>query len=148
MTALGIHMVDALTHLFGPVGRVLALSRRRAVTVDIDDTTSALFEFQSGPTGYLGTMAACPNTNSLNVYGTDANAFCLVDADQMSVQKPGGRPEPRALAPVDTLKAELEEFADAANGIATFRVRPDEAIHTVAVMRAMVESAATGGAPV
>lgn len=148
IAGMGVHLIDLLCALFGPVAKVNAQAKRRAAAVDIDDTTTALFEFQSGPTGYLGTMAACPNTNSLNVYGTDANAFCLVDADQMSVQKPGGRPEPRPLAPVDTLKAELEEFADAAAGNITYRVRPDEAIHTVAVMQAMVKSAATGGAPV
>ncbi len=148
IAGMGVHLIDLMCALFGPVAKVNAQAKRRAAQVDIDDTTSALFDFASGPTGYLGTMAACPNTNSLNVYGTDANAFCLVDADQMSVQAPGERPEPRVLQPVDTLKAELEEFADAVDGSVTFRVRPDEAIHTVAVMQAMVASAAAGGAPI
>ena len=49
-----------------------------------------------------------------------------------------------ALTPVNTLMAELEEIADACAGGPAFRVRPQEAIHTVAVMQAMVASAERG----
>ena len=41
------------------------------------------------------------------------------------------------LEPVDTLAAELEEFADACAGMVDYRVTPDEAVHTVAVMEAI-----------
>mgnify|MGYP002029379522 CR=1 FL=1 len=45
-----------------------------------------------------------------------------------------------------THEQQLEEFADACAGGAAFRVRPEEAIHTVAVMQAMVASAKRGEA--
>ena len=64
------------------------------------------------------------------------------------MQPAGGEPRHEALAKVDTLKAELEEFAAACAGRATFGVRPDEAIHGVAVLEAMVASAGAGGAPI
>jgi predicted dehydrogenase len=41
--------------------------------------------------------------------------------------------------------AELEEFADACAGRAAYRVKPEEAIHTVAVMEAITASAVAGG---
>ena len=118
------------------------------MAVDIDDTTSALFEFESGATGYLGSMFACPYTSFLNLYGTGANAFARVDGNHLEVQLPGQAPVPRQLEPVDTLKAELEGFARACRGGPAFRVDPAEAIHNVAVMEAIVASAAQGSAPV
>jgi len=137
-----------VTWLGGPVERLMAISKRRAVSVDIDDTTSALMSFSSGATGYLGSNFACPYTSFLNLYGTKVNAFAGVDANTLSVQRPEGSAQAVELVPVDTLRAELEEFAAACRGMATFRVLPEEAIHNVAVMEAIVRSAAEGSAPV
>ncbi len=83
-----------------------------------------------------------------NIYGTQANAFAAIDADELFVQGVGQAREPVELEPVDTLKAELEEFADACAGTRSFRVDPEEAVHTVAVMQAIATSAAKGGDPV
>src|SRR5207245_6563019 len=56
MTNLGIHHVDTFQSLLGPIARVMAFSRRVALTdVQIDDAPSILFEFASGGLGYLGT---------------------------------------------------------------------------------------------
>ncbi len=60
----------------------------------------------------------------------------------------GGERAPRPLAPVETLRLELDEFAAACAGGPPYRVRPEEAIHNVAVMEAIVASAARDGAPV
>jgi predicted dehydrogenase len=141
-------MIDLLCWLAGPVRSLTAQAKRRAVSVDIDDTTSALLNFTSGPTGYLGSVCACPNTSFLNVYGTKANAFASVDANELKIQLPGGQAEPKKITPVDTLKTELEEFAVACAGGPAFRVRPAEAIHNVAVMEAIAASAAQESTPV
>ena len=144
IAGMGVHMIDAMTYLLGPIIRVQAQCKRLAVSVDIDDTTSALFEFDSGATGYLGTFSACPQTVFFNLYGTGANAFAAPEADRLTLHRSGKEPTEISLTPIDTLKAELEEFADACAGSVTFRVRPAEAIHTVAVMQAMVASAEHG----
>lgn len=148
VAGLGVHMLDLMCWLAGPATRVVAQAKHIVAPVDIDDTSSAIFEFASGPTGYLGGSYVSPYTSFLNVYGTKANAFAAVDADQMTVQAPGKQPEPRQLEPVDTLKAELEEFAGACSGGAPYRVRPEEAVHNVAVMEAMMISAARNSAPI
>ena len=64
----------------------------------------------------------------------------------MTVHRTDEHPAEITLSPVDTLLAELEEFADACAGGAAFRVHPEEAIHTVAVMQAMAASAERGEA--
>ena len=145
LAGLGIHMIDLLCWLAGPVEQLTARSIRRAAPVDIDDTTSALLDFASGPTGYLGSLGACPYTSFLNVYGTQGNAFAAIDGNALKIQLPGGTPESREIIPVDTLAAELEEFAAHCAGEGIYRVRPEEAIHNVAVMEA-IDASATGGA--
>ncbi len=146
IAGMGVHMIDAMTYFLGPVTRVTAQAKRLAVPVDLDDTTSALFEFQSGATGYLGILTACPLTVFYNLYGTGANDFAAPDANRLKLHRAGEEPAEVALTPIDTLLAELNEFADACAGGSAFRVSPEEAIHTVAVMQAMVASAESGAA--
>ncbi len=148
IAGLGVHMIDTMCWVLGRVVRVVAQAKRRAVPVDIDDTTSALFAFESGATGYLGTLLACPYTSSVNLYGTKANAFAKIDGDELVIQRAGGSPQPAAIEPVDTLAAELDAFAAACAGRAPFPVAPAEAIHNVEVMHAKVASAAAAGRPV
>ena len=144
VTALGIHMIDALIHLLGPVTRVAAQACRRAVPVDIDDTTSALFAFDSGATAYLGTLFACPHTSFVNVYGTGGNALAQIDASRLTVQPAEGPAREEPIEPQDTLRLELDEFAAACAGTARFTVTPAEAVHGIAVMEALVEAASSG----
>jgi predicted dehydrogenase len=149
IAGMGVHMIDLLQWLLGPIARVRSLAKRQALKVDIDDTTSALFEFASGQTAYLGTLTASPRQNYFYLYGTAANAYARVDDNELTLQRAGAvKPEPVALTPVDTLHAELEAFARAVAGGPAFPVPPEDAIHTVAVMEAMVASAAADGAPV
>lgn len=149
IAGMGVHMIDLLQWMLGPIARVRSLAKRQALKVDIDDTTSALFEFVSGQTAYLGTLTACPRQGYFYLYGTAANAYARVDDHELALQRAGApKPEPVAIAPVDTLHAELEAFARACAGGPAFPVPPRDAIHTVAVMEAMVASAAQDGAPV
>lgn len=145
LAGLGIHMIDALIWLLGPMVRVLCQAKRRAVKVDIDDTTSALIQFESGSTGYLGTQCAAPLTATLRVLGTGANAEARGDFTQLELQRAGGSAEKVSLPTIDTLRAELEAFADACAGGPRYPVRIEDAIHGVTVMEAMGRSATRGG---
>ena len=144
VTGLGIHMIDALVYLLGPIARVGAQAYRRAVPVDIDDTTSVLFAFKSGVTAYLGTLFACPHTSYINIYGTGGNAFAQIDNSQLTLQAADGTQREEAIEPNDTLRLELDEFAAACAGETRFTVTTDEAVHCIAVMEALVEAADTG----
>lgn len=148
IAGLGIHLIDLMCWLAGPVRKVNARAVRRAVSVDMDDTTVVSLAFDSGALGTLGSHFACPYRCSLSLYGTRANAFADIDGNSLLVQTPGNAPESRTIEPVDTLRAELDEFASACAGEGAFRVRPPEAIHNVAVMEAIATSASHDGAPV
>ena len=141
ISALGIHLIDLLCYFGGQIVHVYAQTKRRAVSVDLDDTTSVLFEFSSGATGYLGCMFACPYTSFLNIYGTNANVFTEIDADNLRIQHISKPSKPIKLEPANTLKEELEEFATACAGGKPFRVTPKQATSNVAIMEAIARSA-------
>jgi predicted dehydrogenase len=146
LASIGLHLIDVMAWLFGPIDRVACQARRRAVAVDIDDTTSALLQFQSGVTGYLGTHFACPLAFHFHIAATEANAEASADFTELALRRAPDRSERVPLAPVDTLTAELAAFARACEGRAAFPVTPAEAIRNIAVLEALARSAAQDAA--
>ena len=73
IAGLGIHMIDLMCFFGGQVKSVQSLVKKYAVKVNIDDTTSALFELNKNCTGNLTTIFACPYTTTFNVFGTNMN---------------------------------------------------------------------------
>jgi predicted dehydrogenase len=140
MGAMGIHMVDAVIGLFGRIAEVRTISLRRAVTVDVDDTTSMLFRFENGMTGYLGTLAATVPTQRIEVFGSKGSIE-IRDERGFTYRPIGGKPEHTDYPKFDKEKAELEAFAAAVAGEAEYPLPLDEAIHGIAVFDAIVESA-------
>jgi predicted dehydrogenase len=149
MTNLGIHHVDTFQYLLGPIARVMAFSRRVALTgVEIDDTTSIIFEFASGSLGYLGTSWVHANrTQVITLHGTEAQAWSEADGSRLLVARRGeAAPTAMALTPVDPLVEELAEFARCVRDGAKPEVGGEEATAAIAVLEAIVGSAETGRA--
>jgi len=149
MTNLGIHHVDTFQYFLGPIIRVMAFSRRVALTgVDIDDATSILFEFASGSLGYLGTSWVHANrTAVITLHGTEAQAWSEADGTRLFVAR-RGQPERTAvsLTQVDAVVEELAEFVRSVREGARPEVGGLEGTANVAVLEAIVESAETGRA--
>lgn len=148
MTSLGIHALDTLINLCGPITEVDARSQRRAIEIDIDDTTVMLFSFANGMTGYLGCMAATAWIWSLRVIGSKGWAeipdnetlrICPLDGSVRDVPL-DIKGDPGTLS----LTAELEAFAAAATGGPPFPITPAEMINISAALAAISESAASG----
>src|ERR1044071_9588909 len=53
MTAMGVHNLDAMIGLFGEIDEVYAMSRRRAIRYDAEDTTSVMLGLANGMSGSL-----------------------------------------------------------------------------------------------
>src|SRR5439155_3222337 len=70
MTGRGVHLVDAMLYLAGKIDTVSAQSCRLAQDFGVDDTTSMLFRFKGGATGYLGTVIATAETWRMQVFGS------------------------------------------------------------------------------
>jgi predicted dehydrogenase len=144
MTAMGIHIIDAFIHLVGRVSSVRCESHRKVLSVDLDDTTSALVRFESGATGYLSTLTATGRIVRVQVFGT-RGWLHLLDHHILERCDIDGRVTRTEFAPVDIERLELEAFAEAVAGKTSYPVTPDQAVHGIAVMQAAIHSAARDG---
>jgi predicted dehydrogenase len=145
MTGMGIHVLDCFSHLVGPMRRVAALSRRRALDLPTGDTTAALVEFADGATGTLATTLKTPFIWRIAIFGSDAWAESTGD-ETLVLHRPKGEPERRELPPVNHQRANLESFAAAALGRAPFHIDADGILHTVAALDAVFRSVDADGA--
>jgi predicted dehydrogenase len=142
MGAMGIHMVDMMINLMGPMTEVRTISLRRAIPHDIDDTTSMLFRFRDGMTGYLATLAATTPTQRIEVFGTKG-ALEIRQELNFTFRPIDGEPEVKTYPRFDKEKAELEAFADAIAGVAPYPLPTSDAIHGAAAFEAIARSAET-----
>jgi predicted dehydrogenase len=147
MAPMGVHLVDTFNYFAGPAKRVAAFSKRVQGWRDIDEVTTVLIEYESGPLGYLGTSYFVPPVVATAAYGSEGNAWMEEDGARLFMQKLG---EPtrseQETETIDTVADELAEFADCV----TQGKRPEtggpEGLEVAAVLEAAVESIASGAA--
>ena len=139
IAGLGIHMIDLMCYFGGSVKSVQSLVKKYAVKVNIDDTTSALFELKNC-TGNLTTIFACPYTSTFNIFATNMNIFSEVDKNKIEIVNKDGKIQKINLKNKNTLFLELQEFADSCNKQKKYRIKNSEAAHNVKVMEAIVKS--------
>ncbi|MDB5809550.1 MAG: hypothetical protein JWN94_1672 [Betaproteobacteria bacterium] len=152
MTGRGVHVVDAMLYLAGKIDTVHAQSLRRVLDYGIDDTTSMLFGFKNGATGYLGTFIATAETWRMQVFAekgwvevgdvehltTWPMRVCYVDRDNLNAHR---KPQTVAFPEISTERAELENFAAAIESKHRLAVASGDEAHGVAVLEAVIESA-------
>ena len=148
MTNLGIHHVDTYQYFLGPIARVMALSRRVVLGVDIEDVTAILFEFASGSLGYLGTSwVPATRTEWITLHGTEAQAWHEAAGTRLSLTRRGQ--SDRVAMPLNNVEPLIEELVEFGRCVRE-RTRPEvggeEGTATIAVLEAIVESAKTGRA--
>jgi predicted dehydrogenase len=151
MTGRGVHLVDAMLYLAGHVEQVTAQSFRLVQDFGMDDTTSMLFRFAGGATGYLGTVIATAETWRLQVFGSDAWVevgdvehlhtwdlrLCRIDRANIALKR---RPEVLAFPETSTERAELEHFAQRALARQPLVLPDGDAVHNVALLEAILSS--------
>ena len=143
MAALGVHQVDTFHYLAGPVSGVFAASTRLLPDGEVDDTSNILFRFESGAQGHLFTGMASGPAVEVTAYGTQAIARATGDGARLTMQGRGStEEEPVELEPLDTIADQIGEFAAAIRGQGEVETDGIEARRTVAVLEAIVESAA------
>ena len=160
LTPMGVHAIDGMIDLCGPIDQVYCQSFRRVVEVDSDDTTSMLFRMKAGMSGYLGTMTATGPGFSFQVFGSKGSVrlegmthVAGASSEERRTRLFGtckfqpikGDAEVWEADRLDVTKACLEAFAQAANGGPTFPIPTEQMIHGAAVTEAVIRSAASGG---
>ncbi|MDA0996802.1 MAG: Gfo/Idh/MocA family oxidoreductase, partial [Proteobacteria bacterium] len=107
MTAMGVHMADAMIAILGPVKSLRATSERRVLKTGVDDTTFADLKFKSGPTGVLTTLFATPQFWRVQVFGDQGWAE-VRDYTRLEFRPIDGKPEVIEYPKFDMEAAELE----------------------------------------
>lgn len=155
MTGRGVHVVDAFLYLAGRIELVHAQSSRRVLNYGLDDTTSMLFRFEGGATGYLGTVIATAETWRMQIFGSKGwvevsdvehlttwqMKVCYVDPAQLHVHH---KPQLLSFPELSTERAELEHFGRAAMERRPLAVAGGDEVHGVAVLEAILKSAKAG----
>jgi predicted dehydrogenase len=156
---MGVHAVDGMIDLCGPIDHVFAQSFRRAAAIDADDTTSILFRMKEGMSGYLGTMTTTGPGFSFQVFGSKGwlrlegvTHVAGASSEERRTRLFGtckfqpikGEAKLWQAATMDISRAALEAFAKAATGGPAYPIPYDQMIHGVAVTEAIVRSAGSG----
>ncbi len=145
MTARGVHVLDSMVNLMGPVARVFAFSERLQHAIDVDDTTVCALRFAGGATGTLATLHAASTTYRIQVFGSQG-ALEMRGETELYVYDLGGMTERLAFEPADKERAVLEAFADAVAAGDKFVIPPEAIVNVVAATEAVVESGRNGKA--
>jgi predicted dehydrogenase len=143
MTGTGIHMLDVLVALAGPVRRVQALLLSHKPPPDPHDSLSALLEFTSGVSGTLAMVRSTPAYFRLHAFARSASAEVLGRTD-LVLRRSGAEPKHESFPPVDSVRANLEAFADAVAGVAPYPIPTGEILDTVATFEAIAKAAKSG----
>ena len=159
LTPMGVHAIDGMIDLCGPIESVFCQSFRRVVEIDSDDTTSILFRMADGMSGYLGTVTATGPGFSFQVFGSKGwvrleGMTHVADASSeerrtrlfgtCKFQPAKGAPEVWEAEALDVTRAALESFAEAAGNGKEFSIPVDQMIHGASVTEAVVRSASSG----
>jgi predicted dehydrogenase len=151
MTATGIHLLDLAVGLLGPAERAFASARQLGSELVNGDTLGALVTFKSGANLLLSAILATPFAGRFAIYG---NAGWAEVRDKAHPEQPegwvlttcrrGAKPVTTDYPAAAAVRANLEAFADAAEGRAPYPVPQAEMIANIAALEAIFRSAASG----
>lgn len=143
MTGSGIHVLDALVNLLGPVARVQTQVITRKPAPDPTDTLSIVFEFENRTSALLGAVRATPFYWRIHVFGREGSVEALGETD-LVIRRKGAKPEHFSYAPLDSLKEEFDVFADAVAGDSEYPIKMTHMVNVVAAFEAIVQSIESG----
>ena len=143
LTATGIHILDAFVNLVGPVRRVSAQLIEHPPRPEPIDTVALLLEFENRASGVLCGVRTTPQFWRVHVFGTQGSAEALEQTD-LVLRKSGVQPQRLSFAPLDTLRYELDAFADAVAGNASYPIPVEQMLADVAALEAAFKSIESG----
>ena len=146
MTGAGLHVIDALINLAGPIATVDAKFFSRKPPPDPRDVAAAFVQFASGATGQVATVRAGPMFWRVHVFGTGGWAEARGETT-LTVAPIGQSPVTRELPATDSLAVLIEAFAETIETGAPFPVSTGEMLDVVGAFEAAIQSMRTG-APV
>lgn len=143
MTGTGIHVLDALTRIAGPVRRIHAQLLSRKPPPDPRDSLAILLDFASGIGGTLAAVRSTPTFLRVHAFGREGSAEAI-GRNEIVVRKSGVEPVRRKFPPADTVQINLEAFADAVAGTAPYPIPPEIILNVTNAFIAISDAIRTG----
>lgn len=145
MLQIGLHYLDVLIMLMGPVVEVNGLASQLVLPGDNPDVGSYLMKHENGAISTLSTSYASAGENYvMNIYGKKASAFYTLDTGLRYLERGQDKSQPVEVDEIDTLAAQLDEFATAIQTGNAPEVGGVSATESLAVVKAGVLSAKEG----
>jgi predicted dehydrogenase len=151
MTATGIHLLDLSVGVFGEAERVFASVKQLGSQLVNGDTLAILVSFRNGGHALISAILATPFEGRFAVY---CSKGWIEVRDKTHPEAPegwvltktlrGGRKEVREFPPAPNVLANLEAFADAAEGRVPYPVPQSQMIANISALEAIFKSASTG----
>jgi predicted dehydrogenase len=145
MLQIGIHYIDVLEYLVGPIKAVSGSLAQLVLPGDNPDVASLLIEHQNGALSTLNaSYASASEYYVMNVYGKDASAYYDFHQGLRFLKRGAEKSEPVRVPKIDTFVDELEEFAAAVRGGPRPEMGGEGGTRSLAVIRAGIKSAREG----
>ncbi|HEV2685802.1 MAG TPA: Gfo/Idh/MocA family oxidoreductase [Actinomycetota bacterium] len=145
MLQIGIHYIDVLEYLIGPVKAVSGMLAQLVLPGDNPDVASLVMEHANGALSTVNaSYASASEYYAMNVYGKEASAYYDFHQGLRFLKRGAQSAEPVALPNIDALADELEEFARAVRGEGRPEMSGERATASLAVIRAGIQSAREG----
>jgi predicted dehydrogenase len=143
MTGTGIHVLDALIRIAGPVRRVHARLSSQKPGPDPWDSLAVLLDFVSGAGGTLAAVRSTPNFLRVHAFGRTGSAEA-VSRNDIIIRKSGAEPIRLKLQGADSVRVNLEAFADAVAGVAPYPIPPEQIANVTDTFVAIADAVRTG----
>jgi predicted dehydrogenase len=151
MTALGVHQTDFMQTLAGSVDKINAQLTQRSEDFPNEDVLTVQFLFNSGMSGSLTSLATTPFYQRMSIFGDrgwiENREISNVDIpDPASLVWRGMDEEihTRTYKMTETVRPNLESWADAVLGKGNYRFSNQEILHNVEILETIVRSIKSG----
>ena len=145
MLQIGIHYIDVLEYLIGPVKAVSAMLAQLVLPGGNPDVASLVMEHENGALSTVNaSYASASEYYVMNIYGKEASAYYDLHQGLRFLERGAERSEPVAVPKIDAIVDELEEFARAVRGTGQPEMDGDRGTASLAVIRAGIKAAREG----
>ena len=147
MLQIGIHYVDVLEFLMGPVKRVSGMSAQLVLPGDNPDVANLILEHENGAISNLtASYASASEYYMMNIYGKEATAYYDIFNGLRHLKRGETKANPVKTESNDTIREELDEFVACVRENKKPETDGVWASRNLAVIKAGVRSAREGRA--
>ncbi len=145
MLQIGVHYVDVLEYLMGPVTAVSGQLAQLVLPGDNPDVAALLLQHENGALSTVNASYASASENYvMNIYGKEASAYYDLHGGLRFIKRGSEKAEAVPFTKNDTFVDELDEFAAAVRGQGVPETGGAYATRSLGVIRAGIISAREG----